>query len=146
MLLLIKSEYITTHDFLCIFMPPQLLVGGHIVVWFLLGPYYFFFHFLFRFVSLISFCFRWFRFISFSFRWFRFVSFLVISLRFVSISLILFRFVSFLFRFALYRCPAACYWNKQSNDLNYNFRNATKKSGICIKPSVLYNKKNIDKM
>jgi hypothetical protein len=28
-----------------------------------------------------------------------------------------------------------------SNDLNYNFRNATKKSGICIKAIVLYNKK-----
>jgi hypothetical protein len=25
--------------------------------------------------------------------------------------------------------------------LNYDFSNATKKSGICIKPSVLYNKK-----
>jgi hypothetical protein len=61
-----------------------------------------------------------------------------------SFSLILLRFVSFLFRFALYMCPAACYWNEQSNDLNYNFRNATKKSGICIKPSVLYNKKNIN--
>jgi hypothetical protein len=36
---------------------------------------------------------------------------------------------------------AACYWNEQSNDLNYNFRNVTKKSGICIKPSVLYNNK-----
>jgi glutaredoxin-related protein len=24
---------------------------------------------------------------------------------------------------------AACYWNEQSNDLNYNFSNATKKIG-----------------
>ena len=29
----------------------------------------------------------------------------------------------------------------KSNDLNYDFSNDTKKSGICIKPSVLYNKK-----
>ena len=29
-----------------------------------------------------------------------------------------------------------------SSDLNYNFRNSTKKSGICIKPIVQYNKKN----
>jgi hypothetical protein len=36
----------------------------------------------------------------------------------------------------------SCYSNEQSNDLNYDFSNATKKSNICIKPSVLCNKKN----
>jgi hypothetical protein len=73
--------------------------------------------------SLISFCFRWFRFISFSFRWFRFVSFRfcwfrfvsfsLISFRFVFVDFVSFRFVSFLFRFALYRCPIViihCLW------------------------------------
>ena len=34
-----------------------------------------------------------------------------------------------------------CYSNEQSNDLNYDFSNAMKKSGICIKPSVLCNKR-----
>jgi hypothetical protein len=63
--------------------------------------------FYFVLLSLVSFYFVFISLISF-----RFVSILLISFRFVSFSLILFRFVSFrfyfvsfLFRFALYRCP-----------------------------------------